>query len=518
MKQKIGNRITYPQWADDRFKRLDQLDRLLDGSFYDHLPYAYCDETTTSGSYIPITDRRPSVQYNLPSMVARGLSRKLFAGRYAPVLNHDIPEVLLAVNRLIESAALVSRMQQVATFGSIGSAAVTFKFLAREGGGSDLVVKVWRAKYCRPTFDQTGELKQLRVQYVVPAVEFLEMDVATDWENKPLKDSLKYWFIRDFTTATELTYRPIAEMEWKPAEYRSAKLVENEDLRPAESHQLGFVPAQWFVNLTGSESHDGCSTWEPAVPNAIDLDYTLSQLGRGIRYNASPQLVIKGDLANMEEASGGVVVRGPTNYLQFASDRRDSEGNTLSGGGANLLEMTGGGIRTGLEYCDKTRMMALEQIAASRRDPNRMRAPSGKAAEALDQDVKDLVGELRTQYGDHGYLKFLKKMGRAAVVSQHPLFVNIDALEVDGLELEWPSLETMSAAELFPFVQGLALAVQTELTTIDHAQTIFSSAIDLSAESADLVEETGETDDQQGAEEGVADGEMPDDMPPPGGN
>ena len=72
--------------APSRWRRLDQLDRFLDGTLYDHLIYDfYCETRPGSEEIIPLLERRPSSQYNLPGMVARWSARKLWAGRLSVV-------------------------------------------------------------------------------------------------------------------------------------------------------------------------------------------------------------------------------------------------------------------------------------------------------------------------------------------------------------------------------------------------------------------------------------------------
>jgi hypothetical protein len=49
----------------DRTRRLDVLQRILEGTLYDVLPYEFHDERGAGGEYIPLRSRRPSVRYPL---------------------------------------------------------------------------------------------------------------------------------------------------------------------------------------------------------------------------------------------------------------------------------------------------------------------------------------------------------------------------------------------------------------------------------------------------------------------
>ena len=95
MLQKLVPKLKLPAWASksDRYVRLTVLDRFLDGTVYDDLPSAYYDEKDESGNYIPIENRRPCVQFNLPMYVAKTTARKLFAGNHTPKLIHDKEEM-----------------------------------------------------------------------------------------------------------------------------------------------------------------------------------------------------------------------------------------------------------------------------------------------------------------------------------------------------------------------------------------------------------------------------------------
>ena len=59
MFKSITAKIDYPSWVNERYKCLDMLDRVLDGTLYDHLQNDFYQEETFSGDYIPIQERRP---------------------------------------------------------------------------------------------------------------------------------------------------------------------------------------------------------------------------------------------------------------------------------------------------------------------------------------------------------------------------------------------------------------------------------------------------------------------------
>lgn len=433
MFKKISATIQYPRWASERFKRLDKLDRLLDGTFYDHLAFAFYDELKTNGDVVQLTERRPSAQFHLPRMVARWTSRKLFAGRHAPRVKHPDADVSVQIESFLDSVGFWPSMLEAAYYGSVGAVAVTFRL---DDGGKPSM-KVWRARFCDPQFADDGGLTKLRVNYITSAQALTAMGAPG------LEPRESYWFIRDYLTDREVTYTPVRHQDWNPVDGFAEQGRSLSEWKVHE-HSFGFVPGHWFTNLAGGEEPDGASTWCDAIPNSIEIDYTLSQIGRGVRYNAAPQLVIKGEVLN------GEVVRGPMNYIHLQEGKKGDDGQATTGGDAKLLEMSGGGMEASLRLIDHLRNMALEQIAASRKDPEKLKGPmSGRAMEFLDEDSDDLVMELRSHYGDLGALPLIAKLIRAT-----------EGPEPHDLSLHWPRLFQPTPDDLAAMIPALVMAVK----------------------------------------------------------
>lgn len=447
MFKSIADRINYAPWVryDPRYRSLDIFDRLLDGTFYDDIPNAFYDEKQAGNNDpIPLRNRRPSAQYHLPRMVARSCARKLFAGRHVPRIVHPDKVTMKNIKKIAKRAKLFETMLEVATLGSVGSVAVTFRVDKED---NRIAFTVWRAKYCQPSFNDVGELDNLRVAYGTLGSQMLSMGFGHDVLGRVIDPTEKYWFIRDYTTQHEITYIPIQRDEWNPVEGSKREGVflspSPEDL---VEHGLGFVPGHWFKNLSGGCAPDGACTWEDAISNSIEIDYTMSQIGRGVRYNCSPQPVIKGDIINEENS----VTRDPTHYIHLAGDRKDAEGNVLGGGTAMLLEMNGSGIKASLDYVQKLHDNALEQIAASRKDPEKMKGTlSGRAMEFLEEDSNDLAMELRSSYGEHGLLPLLKKL----------IHIVAPDIDIEKLGLKWPRMYQPTPQDISYLIPALAIAI-----------------------------------------------------------
>lgn len=441
MYQKICAKIDRPDWMkrDPRYMRLDCYDLLLDGDFYNHLNHSFYDETDSSGQPIPLEDRRPSAQFRLCRWVARWTARKIFAGRHQPRLFHEDKEAAKRLRKLANASKLWRTMLETVFCGAVGSVAVTFR-VDGEGERATAHFSIWRAKYCVPSFDQAGNLSALRLQYQTSYAQLKNMGAPG------VEPGKTYWFVRDYLPDAEVTYKPVEKDDWNPVDgFKKDKGPFVPWDEEVVKHDLGFVPGHWFVNLVGGTAPDGACTFEDAIPNSLELDYNLSQLGRGARYNATPQLVIIGEMRNAQ------VTRGPMQYIHLEASRKGDDGEFQEGAGdAKLLEMGGAGFDAALRLIEFLRNLALEQISASRKDPEKMHGPlSGRAMEYLDEDCYDLINELRGQFGESGVLPLLKKVIRATGI-------NIDE---SGIALQWPRLSALTAIDLSQILSPMVQAV-----------------------------------------------------------
>ena len=354
MFKKISATIPFPVWAEEgtRWRKLEIYDRLLDGTFYDHLPYAFYDEQEPgTDRYIPLAKRRPSCQYRIPRYVARWAARKLFAGRHIPKIRAKDKATEEQINKLLTGTRIWPTMFEAAYRGTVGSVAVTFRV-----DGEKIGLKVWRSVWCSPQFDDFGELTLLRVHYVVDASQLSVIGLSGEANRK-------YWFIRDYGVKEEITYTPVLENDWNPV---SGFKTPGQELVPHTiiEHNLGFVPGIWIMNPAGMLP-DGAALWEDAIPDNIEVDYLMSQASRGSRYSCAPQLVTKGEMVGGGDGGNGI---NPTTLLAFRSDHKDPDGNTIGGGDAKLLEMSGSGVEAALKIVSELKKMAMEQTGVVQKD------------------------------------------------------------------------------------------------------------------------------------------------------
>ena len=112
-----------------RARTLTLLRRVLDGTFYDALPYEFHEERTSAGEYIPLRLRRPSVRYALPRIVVENSVALLFSNAHFPTLQSTDASVRDALAALLRNLNATQLMTEAAVAGSIGTACIQLRIL-----------------------------------------------------------------------------------------------------------------------------------------------------------------------------------------------------------------------------------------------------------------------------------------------------------------------------------------------------------------------------------------------------
>jgi hypothetical protein len=134
------------------------------------------------------------------------------------------------------------------------------------------------------------------------------------------------------------------------------------------------------------------------VETGIEIDYQLSQAGRGLKYSSDPTLLIR-----EPAGSDGEMIRGGGNAL-VVSEKGD----------AKLLEINGAASAAVIEYVRTLREFALEGVHGNRANPDRLgAAQSGRAMEMMNQGLLWLADNLRVSYGRASNLYTLRTHGEA---------------------------------------------------------------------------------------------------------
>jgi hypothetical protein len=350
----------------DRAWWLDVLTRALEGRLYDGLPYAFGDERSPAGEYIPLRMRRPSVRYPLPRIVVDDALSLVFSDGHFPTFDAEDAVARSAMGDIVADCGLNQVMLDALLRGSVGSVALLLRVLQGR-----VFVAVLPTMHLTPVWDEGLPDKLLLVteRYKVRGADL----VARGYDD--LDPATQYWFMRRWNSEREEWYVP-----W-PVRGDGGPVVD--EARTAH-HDLGFVPIVWIRNLPGGDGVDGACTFRPALESMIEIDYQLSQAGRGLKYSSDPTLLIK-------EPAGidGPLVRGGGNAL-VVSEKGD----------ARLLEINGTAAQAVIDYVRTLREFALEGVHGNRASPEKISAAqSGRSIEMMSQGLIWLADNLRVSYG-----------------------------------------------------------------------------------------------------------------------
>lgn len=444
----------------ERAWRLDVLGRVLDGTLYDVLPYEFQDERNAAGEYIPLRQRRPSVRYPLARIVVEDSLSLLFGDGHFPAIDCGEPAVSDWLAGLLAAAGIRRVMAEAGLVGSVGSAAVLMRVLAGR-----LHFQALATRFLTPRFDPLAPDTLLSVTeaYKVSGADLAAQGYEID------DPRAEYWFRRVWDAEAETWYLPQPVGAGGPAVADAGRSVR---------HGLGFVPLVWVRNLPGGDAVDGACTFRAAIESGIEIDYQLSQAGRGLKYSADPTLLIR-EPAGVE----GSLLRGAGNALVLSEK-----------GDARLLEIDGAAAAAVIEYVRCLREFALEAVHGSRASPERLAAAqSGRALEMMNQGLIWLADRLRVSYG--AALVELARMALAAS-RRYPLRLDgqaVPALAAGRVSLAWPAWYPPSAAERAADAGTALSLVQGGLLSREAAIRSLAGQHDIAAPGAELARIETET-------------------------
>lgn len=421
----IPRDLDYPA----RTRTLDILTRVLEGRFYNVLPYKFHEERGAGGEYIPLRNRRPSVRYPLSRIVVEDSVSLLFSEGHFPTVDCPDREVQLAVADLFKEARLNLVMTEAATRGSIGSAAILLRVLRGR-----VFFQVLNTMYLTPVWDpeEPDTLAQVVERYKVSGRVLQQSGYEID------DPGSEHWFTRSWDVESETWFAPY------PIGGADNLIV---DEHRSVRHGLGFVPITWIKNLPGPSStgdpNEGACTFRPAIETQIEIDYQLSQAGRGLKYSSDPTLLLKEPAALDRD-----MIRGAGNALIVGEH-----------GDARLLEIGGTASAAVIEYVRTLRELALESLHGNRASPERLTAAqSGRALELLNQGLIWLADNLRITYGEGAILDLVKMITQAS--RRYPLVVRGRFIPpIDNqmpFSLKWPRWYSPTAEDRQRDAQTLA--------------------------------------------------------------
>ena len=435
-----------------RVRTLDILKRVLDGKLYDVLPYQFHEERGAGGEYIPLRNRRPSVRYTLCRIVVEDSVSLLFSEGHFPTIDCADRTIRAALADIAKESRLNLTMTEAAMRGAIGSVAVLMRVLRGR-----VFFDVLDSTYLIPEWDPQAPDTLIRVteNYKVPGAVLAAngYDMADP--------ALDYWFTRSWDTEAENWFMPSPVGNTAEPDVDENRTVQ---------HRLGFVPIVWIRNLPGASStghaSDGACTFRAAIETQIEIDYQLSQAGRGLKYSSDPTLLIKEPASTDSE-----IIKGAGNAL-VVSEKGD----------ARLLEIGGTASAAVIEYVRTLRELALESVHGNRANADRLTAAqSGRALELMNQGVVWLADNLRVSYGEGALLSLARMVLQASQVYQlRTMGRELPAMDAKArLSLNWPRWYPSTADDRQKDAQTLS-------TLADAGQISRESAVKAIADTFDI--------------------------------
>jgi hypothetical protein len=458
-----------------RAHQLGSLRRVLAGTQYDELKQEFHDERNGSGEYVPLRNRRPSVRYPLCRLLVDDSVSLLFSGDHLPNIDCEDEPTQEAIYQIAKDCALSQTLIEAATIGSVGSVALFVRVLE-----SIVYVEALTTEYLTPTFNPDAPDKLIKVTekrkvrgkdladlgYPIPDDNLNVMH----WFQREWDDQAETWFVPWMVAEEHVIYRGRNAEPTKPH-------VPKVDESRSVDHELGFVPIVWIKNLPGGDQIDGLPTFTPeTVDVQIEIEYLLSQGGRGLKYSADPLLLIKEPAGDDD----GDIVRSASNALIVGEK-----------GDAKLVEISGSAAQTIIEWARFLRELALEGAHGNRASAEKLSAAqSGKAMELMNQALIWLVDRLRVSYGEIGLLNLYRMI--VDISNKIPL-LNRDGSKIapmdatKPLSLRWPDWYAPTSKDRMDMATTLRILVDAGIMSRQTAVKAIASVYDIEDMAAEMV-------------------------------
>ena len=400
------------------------------------------------------------MRYNLCALAVSQSVAMLFSEGHFPEISHEDEASAETLKAIIGEATLNLTMVEAAIRGSVGSIALWLRVL--EG---HVYVYVMDTTYLTPAWNpnRPDVLLSVTERFKVKGADLAAM--GYDIADKDLP--AMFWWQRVWTADDEEWYQP-QKIE-KDKKIVAPKL----DRKRTVSHDLGFVPVVWIKNLVGGNGIDGKPTFNAeAINTQIECEYQLSQGSRALRYAGDPLLLVKEPAMD----AGGKMVRSAANAMIVGKD-----------GDAKLVEIDGAASEAVVNYVKFMRELALEQLHASRVNPEKLTAAqSGRAMEMLNQPLIWLADQMRITYGG-GLLSLLQMIVKVGSSSQ--LIARDDTaypkLTNQPVSLKWPPWYA-------PTFNDLSSSASTLTTLTDAGHMSQETAVNIVAQQYDIADPAAE--------------------------
>lgn len=478
----IRKKIQYPQNTSDRYKRLDALDRLRMGTFYDHIRVPFNLEQDGS-TYIYLHERRPSVIWAGAKMLTDQLSGLLWGDEQMPIVRvgsgiedgddssatddaidddgNPKPNPKVEANakaeRIIqyisEKLCLSAVMDEATSKASSGSSVIVLRSMPDKS----LYVEVVAGKECTPVFHPRNANVTIALEQLYPTKGRALRELGYTIPEENLDAS--YWFRLIINEKDENRYIPMTAERFAMLGQKDPMTGEivKWEIDPLRSgpHGWPMLPVLWAKAPLGDRL-DGECLYGSIKDILVEIDYELSQLARGYKYSADPMLAIR-----RGELRAGATPAGydePSTLKDESGQVVRDVGNTVEvepGGEAKLLEISGQGLDKMREFISTLREWGLEIAGGMKSDSETTKGvQSGRALEMLYQNLILVVKRWRVSLGDRVYLPLIKMVLQAI---QAGLIEVQDVDSVDpnlSVRLVWPTWMTPTGPDLLATTQA----------------------------------------------------------------
>jgi hypothetical protein len=350
------------------------------------------DKAPQGAKRVPLRLQRPSVQYDLPKLSVRRVTSMLFGEGRTPALGFELvdegPEIEGEGDDDIEKE-LAEWLEDLAERSQLWRKCLVWSRLGCAAGSACMVWSVvdgdvefrpLRSQHCTPVFDprRPGRLLELELRYKFPkAIRETQRDGSV------IERCVDYWHRETWDAEKHTVFVDVAVDE----RGREPSWTVGEEV----AHGLGRVPGVWVRPFDDADEGalDGESLFDGVEDLVEDIDRTLSQKSRALRYNLDPTRVWFG-LTEQDEAR----VRTADGPAVSVSSKND-------GADVTQLELAGTSLGVAEEHANTQRARALETLRVVSPDPDKLlaAATSRVALELLYAPMLELVGELRATFG-----------------------------------------------------------------------------------------------------------------------
>ena len=414
-----------------RQTKMHILKKLLKGTLYDNLAPWWMEYN--SNNYVPLIQRRPCIKYNLPKIIVEKSSSMLFGEEHFPTVRCEEQNVNDFLQYIARQSNFPNAMLCAARKGSLGSVCIIIKVL-----DGKFYLDVLGTADLTPIFDPKDPCILISL---IQRIKCLGEALRQQGYKIAEKDKLDFYYVvREWTDTKEIYYMPYKCEEEEKQDFRPI-----EDKERSSVHDWGFLPTIWIKNSPSCNKVDGECTFESIIDLCVEIDYQISQLGRLLRYNSDPMMVVR-DTAGI---NGDKIMRGGGHMLNLGRD-----------GEAYMLEITGESTKAVIDYIKLLREFALEVVRGDRSNPDKISSVhSGTALKMLQTALISLVGEQRLCYGENGLLKIYKMILKMCATGKYDIddggFTLSKADYESDLTLDWPDWYPLTAQEELQKSQAL---------------------------------------------------------------